>query len=47
MCSRAVHVDEFSLEVRETKRGVEELTSDIPNISEEATKNWMKTVLFV
>ena len=35
----SVHVDEFSLEVRETKRGVEELTSDIPNVSEEATKD--------
>lgn len=35
----SVHVEEFSLEVRETKRGMEELTSDIPNISEEATKD--------
>ena len=35
----SVHVDEFSLEVRETKRGIEELTSDIPNVSEEATKD--------
>ncbi len=35
----SVHVDEFSLAVRETKRGVEELTSDIPNVSEDATKN--------
>ena len=35
----SVHVEEFSLEVRETKRGVEELTSDIPNVSEEATKD--------
>ena len=35
----SVHVSEYSLEVRETKRGMEELTSDIPNISEEATKN--------
>ena len=35
----SVHVDEFYLEVRETKRGVEELTSDIPNVSEEATKD--------
>ena len=34
----SVHVDEYSLEVRETKRGVEEFTSDIPNVSEEATK---------
>ncbi|MBI4946754.1 MAG: DNA-directed RNA polymerase subunit beta [Bacteroidetes bacterium] len=35
----SIHVDEYSLEVRETKRGMEELTSDIPNVSEEATKN--------
>ena len=35
----SVHVDEFTLEVRETKRGVEELTSDIPNVSEDATKD--------
>ena len=35
----SVHVDEFSLDVRETKRGVEELTNDIPNVSEEATKD--------
>jgi DNA-directed RNA polymerase subunit beta len=35
----SVHVDEFSLEVRETKRGYEELTSDIPNVSEDATKD--------
>lgn len=35
----SVHIDEFSLEVRETKRGVEELTNDIPNVSEEATKD--------
>ncbi len=35
----SVHVDEFSLEVRETKRGMEELTSDIPNVSEDATKD--------
>ena len=35
----SVHVEEFSLEVRETKRGVEELTADIPNVSEEATKD--------
>ncbi|MDE6342380.1 MAG: DNA-directed RNA polymerase subunit beta, partial [Muribaculaceae bacterium] len=34
-----VHVDEFTLEVRETKRGMEELTSDIPNVSEDATKD--------
>ena len=35
----SVHVEEFSLEVRETKRGMEELTGDIPNVSEEATKD--------
>ena len=35
----SVHVDEYPLEVRDTKRGVEELTSDIPNVSEEATKD--------
>lgn len=35
----SVHVDEYSLEVRDTKRGVEEFTKDIPNVSEEATKD--------
>ncbi|RUT78688.1 DNA-directed RNA polymerase subunit beta [Ancylomarina longa] len=35
----SVHVDEYTLEVRDTKRGMEELTSDIPNVSEEATRN--------
>ena len=35
----SVHVDEYPLEVRETKRGMEELTSDIPNVSEDATKD--------
>ena len=35
----SVHVDEYSLDVRETKRGAEEFTSDIPNVSEEATKD--------
>lgn len=35
----SVHVDEYSLEVRDTKRGLEEFTSDIPNVSEEATKD--------
>jgi DNA-directed RNA polymerase subunit beta len=35
----SIHVDEYSLEVRDTKRGMEELTSDIPNVSEEATKD--------
>lgn len=34
----SVHVDEYSLEVHDTKRGVEEFTNDIPNVSEEATK---------
>ena len=35
----SIHIDEYMLEVRDTKRGLEELTSDIPNVSEEATKN--------
>ena len=35
----SVHVDEYLTEVRETKRGMEELTSDIPNVSEDATKD--------
>ncbi|MBN1132403.1 MAG: DNA-directed RNA polymerase subunit beta [Bacteroidales bacterium] len=35
----SIHVDEYLLEVRDTKRGLEELTSDIPNVSEEATRN--------
>ena len=35
----SIHIDEYTLEVRDTKRGMEELTSDIPNVSEEATKN--------
>ena len=35
----SVHVDEYIMEVRDTKRGVEELTSDIPNVSEDATKD--------
>ena len=34
----SIHVDEYLTEVRETKRGMEELTSDIPNVSEDATK---------
>ena len=34
----SIHVDEYSLEVRDTKRGMEELTADIPNVSEEATR---------
>ncbi|MFI3314611.1 MAG: DNA-directed RNA polymerase subunit beta, partial [Rikenellaceae bacterium] len=35
----SVHVDEYIMEVRDTKRGVEELTSDIPNVSEDATRD--------
>ena len=35
----SIHIDEYMMEVRDTKRGLEELTSDIPNVSEEATKN--------
>ncbi len=35
----SVHIEEFALEVRDTKRGVEELTNDIPNVSSEATKD--------
>ena len=35
----SVHVDEYISEVRDTKRGMEELTSDIPNVSEDATRN--------
>jgi len=35
----SIHIDEYSLEVRDTKRGAEEFTSDIPNVSEEATRN--------
>ena len=35
----SVHVDEYLTEVRDTKRGMEELTSDIPNVSEDATRN--------
>jgi len=35
----SIHITEYDLEVRETKRGEEELTNDIPNVSEEATKN--------
>ena len=35
----SIHVEEFQLEVRDTKRGEEELTSEIPNVSEEAVKN--------
>jgi len=35
----SIHIDEYALEVRDTKLGVEELTADIPNVSEEATKD--------
>jgi len=35
----SIHIDEYSLEVRDTKLGIEELTNDIPNVSEEATKD--------
>ncbi|MCQ2167810.1 MAG: DNA-directed RNA polymerase subunit beta [Bacteroidales bacterium] len=35
----SIHVDEYLTEVRDTKRGMEELTADIPNVSEDATKN--------
>ena len=35
----SIHIDEYELEVRDTKLGEEELTSDIPNVSEEATKD--------
>ncbi len=35
----SIHIDEYIMEVRDTKRGMEELTSDIPNVSEEATRN--------
>jgi DNA-directed RNA polymerase subunit beta len=35
----SIHITEFELEVRDTKRGTEELTNDIPNVSEEATRN--------
>ncbi len=35
----SIHVEEYTLEVRETKRGMEELTDDIPNVSQDATKD--------
>ena len=35
----SLHIDAYTLEVRDTKRGIEELTNDIPNVSEEATAN--------
>ncbi len=35
----SIHIDEFTLEVRDTKRGIEELTNDIPNVSSDVTKD--------
>jgi len=35
----SIHIEEFTLEVRDTKRGIEELTNDIPNVASEATKD--------
>ncbi len=35
----SIHIEEFELEVRDTKRGEEELTAEIPNVSEETVKN--------
>ena len=35
----SIHIESFTLEVRDTKRGIEELTNDIPNVSNEATKD--------
>jgi DNA-directed RNA polymerase subunit beta len=35
----SLHIDEYSIDVRDTKLGMEELTNDIPNVSEEATSN--------
>lgn len=40
----SIHVEEYLTEVRDTKRGMEELTSDIPNVSEDATKTLTRTV---
>ena len=37
----SIHIKEFEVEIRDTKRGVEELTNEIPNVSEEATKTWI------
>jgi DNA-directed RNA polymerase subunit beta len=42
----SVHISEYELEVRDTKLGEEELTPDIPNVSEEATKILMRMVSF-
>ena len=41
----SIHVDEYLTEVRDTKRGMEELTSDIPNVSEDATRNLDKNCI--
>ncbi|MDR2027732.1 MAG: DNA-directed RNA polymerase subunit beta [Prevotellaceae bacterium] len=41
----SIHIDEYIMEVRDTKRGAEELTSDIPNVSEDATKDLDKNGL--
>ena len=35
----SIHIEEFTLEVRDTKRGIEELTNDIPNVSSDVTKD--------
>jgi len=35
----SIHIEEFELQVRDTKRGAEEITREIPNVSEEAVKN--------
>jgi len=39
----SIHIEEFELHVRDTKRGEEELTREIPNVSEEATKDLDET----
>ncbi|MCR4680340.1 MAG: DNA-directed RNA polymerase subunit beta [Bacteroidales bacterium] len=41
----SIHIESFSLEVRDTKRGIEELTNDIPNVSTEATSDLMENGL--
>ena len=43
----SIHIEEFELQVRDTKRGEEELTREIPNVSEEATKDLMRTAISV
>jgi len=40
----SVHIEEFELQVRDTKRGVEEITREIPNVSEEAVKTSTRKV---